>query len=110
MEVKRIGVWSAGKVSGAIYAVLGLVFGLFFALVGLLAALIGAGSSGTQEGVMGAMGMGLFGGVASLVVLPIFYGILGLVSGLIGAFLYNVVARVIGGVEVDLSRDHDITR
>ena len=108
MEVKKIGVWSAGKVSGAIYGVLGLVFGLFFALFGLLAVLVGAGSSGAQEGMMGSIGMGILGGVGSLIVLPIFYGILGLVSGLLGALLYNVVARLIGGIEVELSEERDV--
>jgi hypothetical protein len=41
-------------------------------------------------------------GVGSVVFLPIFYGILGFVFGLIGALFYNGIARLIGGVEIEL--------
>jgi hypothetical protein len=33
--------------------------------------------------------------------MPLFYGILGFVFGLIAALLYNGVARLIGGVEIE---------
>ena len=41
-------------------------------------------------------------GAAAIIVLPIFYGVLGFVFSLIGAALYNVVASVVGGVELDV--------
>ena len=53
-----------------------------------------------QEADAGLMGM-LFG-VAAVVLLPIFYGALGFVMTLIGAWLYNLVAGLGGGVELEV--------
>jgi hypothetical protein len=36
-------------------------------------------------------------------VLPIFYWIMGLIVGLISAALYNVVARLVGGIRIETS-------
>ena len=35
-------------------------------------------------------------------VLPICYGLLGFLTSLIGAALYNAVASVVGGVEIEM--------
>jgi len=84
---------------GATYGVMGLFFGVVFALVSV------AGSAlAPQEGPQGPL-MGLVFGVGGIVVLPLFYGVFGLVAGVIGAFLYNVLADLVGGVEIDLRDD-----
>jgi hypothetical protein len=41
-------------------------------------------------------------GVGAIIVLPIFYGGLGFVGTLIAAWLYNVIAGVVGGIELDV--------
>jgi hypothetical protein len=41
-------------------------------------------------------------GIAGIVVLPIVYGILGFITTLIGAWLYNVLAGMVGGVELEV--------
>jgi hypothetical protein len=41
-------------------------------------------------------------GAGSVIFLPIFYGILGFVLGLITALLYNLVARLVGGIQIEL--------
>ncbi len=46
--------------------------------------------------------LGLLFGVGAVVVMPIVYGLLGFVSALVGAALYNLVARVTGGIELEL--------
>lgn len=46
--------------------------------------------------------MGLLFGVGSVIFLPIFYGVLGFVFGLLTALLYNLVARFVGGIEVEV--------
>lgn len=97
MEVRRVGVLSVGKVMGVLYALLGLIIGAFFALFSLLGAAAGLANSETSGAVFG-----LLSGVGSIILLPLFYGILGFVFGLISALLYNVVARLIGGVELEL--------
>ncbi|MBC5829419.1 MAG: DUF3566 domain-containing protein [Candidatus Eremiobacteraeota bacterium] len=40
--------------------------------------------------------------MSSLIFLPIVYAVLGFIGGMITAFLYNLVARWTGGVEVTL--------
>ena len=48
---------------------------------------------------------GLFGflfGAGAIILLPLFYGAIGFIAGLIGAFVYNIAAGVVGGIELDL--------
>lgn len=96
MIIRRIGVLSAGKVLGALYAGLGLIIGLFFSLFALLglAAVLG----GDHDGGLAGM---LFG-VGAVIALPLFYGVLGFIGGVISAFLYNLVAGIVGGIEIEV--------
>lgn len=41
-------------------------------------------------------------GVGAIIFLPIMYGIMGFIGGAIMAFVYNVVAGIAGGVELEL--------
>ena len=100
MILKRIGPWSTAKVFGAIYAVLGLIVGLFF----MLAALIGGLTEQGRE--QGALWGAVFG-VGAVVILPVFYGVMGVVGGALGAWLYNVFAGMVGGIEVQLESPGD---
>ncbi|HSL84069.1 MAG TPA: hypothetical protein VLF66_14955, partial [Thermoanaerobaculia bacterium] len=45
---------------------------------------------------------GLLFGVGAVVLLPIFYGLMGFLAGLLTAALYNLAARVVGGLELEL--------
>ena len=95
MELKRIGPWSVAKVSGAIYAALGLIFGVFFALAAMIGGL-------AEHGADGGAFFGAIFGVGAIVILPVFYGVMGLVGGALGAWLYNVFAGMVGGIEIQL--------
>lgn len=97
MVLRRIGALSLAKVMCALYAALGLIIGAIVAIFSLFGAAIGASSAGSVEPFMGV----LFG-VGAVVVLPILYGVMGFLAGLIGAGLYNTLAGVVGGVEVEL--------
>lgn len=90
MILRRIEPFSAAKVSTVLYAAIGLVAGFFFSLFGLIGAALGG-----SNGAWGAMF-----GIGAIIMLPIFYGVLGFVCGLIGSFLYNLVAGWIGGIEM----------
>jgi len=46
-------------------------------------------------------------GVAAVIVLPLFYGLLGFIGGIITAALFNLVASMVGGVEIELSQGFD---
>ncbi len=94
MVIKRIGPLSLAKISGTVYAILGLVFGAMFSV----ASLAGGFGSDTAEG----MGLGAMMGIGALFAFPVGYGVLGFVTSLIGAWLYNILASVVGGIELDV--------
>jgi len=87
--VKSVGVLSVAKIMGLIYACLGLIFIPFFLLIGL---------AGTLAGKQEAPFAGMIGLVLAFL-MPIFYGVLGFLMGAIGAALYNLFAKWIGGIE-----------
>ena len=91
MVINRIGPLSSAKVVGLLYAILGLVFG---AALSLIAAMGGFGHGGGSGGP--------FFGVAAVVFAPVAYGLMGFVTTLIIAALYNGLAKLVGGVEIDL--------
>ncbi|HIH93805.1 TPA: hypothetical protein HA338_07090 [Methanosarcina acetivorans] len=92
-HITKIGVLSLGKVSGAIYAIMGFIFGAILTLTS-----IGMGSVMGNEGAFA----GLLFGAGAIIALPIFYGILGFIGGIITAFVYNVATGFIGGLEIEL--------
>jgi hypothetical protein len=93
MIVRRVGPLSLAKISATLYVVIGLVIGGVISLVSV----VGGAMAGTDAGPMGM----LFG-AAAVVILPLFYGGIGFVMSLIGAGLYNLLAGLVGGVELDL--------
>ena len=94
MVVKRIGPLSVGKVAGTLYAVIGLLIGAVFSMIGM--------AGGMMADSPGGAGFAALFGVGAIVIFPILYGALGFVFTLIAAVLYNVVAGLVGGVELDL--------
>ena len=46
--------------------------------------------------------LGLLFGVGSIIFMPLFYGLFGFIRTLLMAWLYNVVASRVGGLELDL--------
>jgi hypothetical protein len=98
--IRRVGVLSVAKLQGALSALLGLIVGAVFALFSLFgAALGGALASGSNSHPM----LGAAFGLGAIVLFPVLYGVLGFVGGLVAAALYNLVAGLVGGVEIELS-------
>jgi hypothetical protein len=95
--LKRIGPLKAGIMLGAIQAALGLCILPFFFVFTALAAHIPASQMppGQRPFLM------LFSGVFALTI-PVFYAVIGFVFGVIAAFVYNLAAKVAGGIEVDV--------
>jgi hypothetical protein len=96
--VKRIEPLSAMRVAGILYAALGLVLGAMFSLIFVTM------SSFPIKNGQAALPFPfriLFGGLA-VVLLPIFYGVMGALMAGLGAALYNVVAKWVGGIEVEV--------
>jgi hypothetical protein len=96
MVIKRIVPLSFAKIAGTLYAIMGLVFGCIVSVIALAGGFASA-SQTSQFANLGAMV-----GVGAIIILPIFYGGLGFVIMLVAAALYNVVAGLVGGIELDV--------
>ncbi len=85
-RIKKIDPKSLGKVFGAMYALMGFIGGVFFFILTLLT------HSQTP----------IFLGMGAPILLPLFYGLMGMVFGYISAWLYNFIAKKVGGVEIEV--------
>jgi hypothetical protein len=90
--IKSVGVLSVAKIMGAIQAIFGLLFAPIFLLMGVIGSM-----AGQRVNPFGAIG-----GVAMAVILPFFYGIFGFICGAIGALLYNLLAKWMGGIQFEI--------
>ncbi|RMG82927.1 MAG: hypothetical protein D6707_01960 [Bacteroidetes bacterium] len=92
-KLKRIGVLSLAKLQAVLMAFVGLIAGISYAIMGATFASL-AGSAG--------LGAGL--GFLAIIIFPILYAIFGFIGGAIEAFLYNLVAGWVGGIEMDFEQ------
>lgn len=99
MIVRRVKPLSLGKILGAMYLVLGLIAGLIISAVSVLGFAIGSVAAPDQLGNMA----GLVFGVGAVIFIPLVYGTLGFVGGLIAALVYNLIAGLVGGVEIEVA-------
>lgn len=94
--IARMDVMSLAKIYGLSMAVMGFIFGLFFGLL-----MAGAGSAASEAGAAEAgilAGVGMF----AIIVFPLMYGFLGFIAGIVGALVYNVLAKWVGGIAVEV--------
>lgn len=98
MVITRIDPMSCAKVSGLLYAVIGLCVG---ALVTLFMLAIGGAMPEEETRLMAPMFGALFG-IGAIIMMPIFYGIMGFIGGAIVAAAYNFIAGWTGGIEIDV--------
>jgi len=90
-EVKRIGVMSAAKILGLFGILIGLVGGIAIAILSNYAAV------GEELPVM-------FFGWQSIIIFPVFYAVVYFIAGALGALIYNLLAKMIGGIKIDLKK------
>jgi hypothetical protein len=95
MVLKSVGVLSAAKIVGLMYAILGLIMGLFFAAVFSMIPM----SDANPE--MPTWLAPMFG-TGAILIMPIFYGCMGFVGGAIAAVIYNALSGMMGGLELRL--------
>lgn len=106
MELKKLDVVSVGKVYALFGVIFGLIMGVVMTLVSVsLSSMISAmGPLSTGMPIDPTMFVGF--GALSIVVFPIIYAIGGFISGIITAFIYNIIAGKFGGIVVDLQNTH----
>ena len=95
MVLKSVGVLSAAKIVGLMYAILGLIMGLLFAAV---FSMIPMGDANPEMPTWLAP---MFG-TGAILIMPIFYGCMGFVGGAIAAVVYNGLSGMMGGLELKL--------
>ena len=93
--IRSVGVLSVAKIMGATQACMGLIFVPFFLLFAVLSAL--APMQNKPWGTLGAVGM-----AATAILLPVFYGVFGFIAGAVGALIYNLLAKWLGGIQIEL--------
>jgi hypothetical protein len=95
-RVKSFDVMSVAKMSGLCYGIMGLIFVPFFLLIGAI------GSMAARQAGGPGQAFGAFFGVGMAVVMPVVYAIMGFIMGALGAFIYNLISKWIGGIAVEL--------
>jgi hypothetical protein len=91
-RIKRISPLQLGKMLAILYGIIGLIAIPFFLMFASLSAQLPA----EQRGSFMAMGAG------AALFAPILYAVMGFIIGVIGAFIYNLVAKWVGGIEVEV--------
>ena len=94
--IKKFEVLSVMRVSAICYGAMGLIEGAF--LSGIFVMMPMAATS--QQRLPPWMGVA-FGGL-SVVLLPILFGLMGAIIGALGSVIYNVSAKYVGGIQVEV--------
>jgi hypothetical protein len=94
--IKSVGVLSVAKILGLLYGCMGLIIAPLFLMMGLM----GSALSQQNSPLAGIFGVGF--GIGIAVLAPVLYGAMGFVMGAIGALLYNLFAKWVGGFELEM--------
>jgi hypothetical protein len=80
---------------GGVYAFIALIFGGLLTLLSVLGVTLNPG--GGNGGIMA-----LAFGVGAIIIFPIVYFVCGLIGGILFALFYNVIAKVLGGIQFEV--------
>jgi len=81
-----------GLIIGALITVGSLIFSSLFSLAGAPA------EFNPVKMIFGA-------GLAAIILMPVIYGLMGFIAGAVGAALFNLVAKISGGIEMQFEDD-----
>ncbi len=95
MVIRRVSPMSVAKIAGMLYAIIGLAIGALFSLFAMVGTAVGGGDGGST------FFPAVFG-IGSVILFPILYGCMGFVMSAISAWLYNLMAGVVGGVQLEV--------
>jgi hypothetical protein len=95
-KLKRIAPVKFGIILGIVYGLISLIFIPFFLLIAVASAFAPA----TENNPHPAIGIGV--AIVFAVLAPVMYGVMGLLGGMLMAWIYNVAAGWVGGIEVEV--------
>jgi hypothetical protein len=93
--IKRFDPLQLGKIFAVVYGGLALLLAPFM----ILLALAGGHQSGglpQSNGFVGTFGIGF------AIAFPFIYAIAGFIGGILGAFIYNIAAKIVGGIQLEV--------
>jgi hypothetical protein len=96
--VSKVGILSFAKIQACMMFIFGLLFGGLYAALFLIIGIVTVSGGKEREGYV-QIGMAVFFAIG----FPIIYTIMGFVLGALAAFVYNIAARKIGGIELELT-------
>ena len=102
MTIKRIEPVSCAKIVAVVYAAIGFLIGALFSLVAVAGTAFANAQHGLPQNALSPL-LGAFIGIGAIVAFPIMYGVIGFVFALLAAFLYNLAASRVGGIEIDVA-------
>ena len=98
MELKKIGVWSLGK----IVAVISFIWGILYAILIIILQKVASGlPTEITQNLTGITELG----VQNIIWIPVFQLIFGFVTGVVVAWLYNLIAKYIGGIKLEFKEE-----
>ena len=101
LRINKMGVFSVAKMQSVLGLVIGLIIGVIYGAFIILYSLIGASLVG-GDAKLAVGGGGVVVGIVVMIAVPITYAIVGFIGGAIGAFVYNIFAGMIGGIEMEV--------
>ena len=99
VELKNYDVVSVGRVVAGMYAIFGAILAIIYFFVIVVVGLI-AGAS--QNNVLLGLVFGILIGLLLGALFVGFYVLVGFMAGIIGSALYNVVAKKLGGIKMEV--------
>lgn len=107
LELKSIGYWSVVKIAFVVNLVVGAIIGFF---IGVFMSFFMALAS--EMGELGGTPLPFFedsgtGGIVMIIMMVFLYGFLGAIFNtilcIIGTFIYNMAAKLLGGIELEFA-------
>jgi hypothetical protein len=93
VRIKRIGVLQTAKLAAILYFIFSAIIMIPIGLISIFAGSAFGGGSGLFGGIFG----GTF-----MIIMPIIYAVLGFIFVAIACLIYNLVAKFVGGIEIEL--------
>ncbi len=101
-RLEKIGAFSFAKLLTVVFGLIGLLCGVYYSVGGLLIdVMVSLEWLSAEKMETPGLSKGTLLAFGSLLAMPLIGIIFGFVSGLLGAWIYNVFAKKIGGLNVD---------